>query len=1072
MTAEKLVINSAGNVGIGTTGPLSKLDVNGGMAVGSYAGVNTAPSNGMIVSGVMGLGVTSVTSGAKLESYGPVFVTNVNANSFVLNSAGTNYGTIQNATDIWSLGTSTSISSAGTPVLTWTKAGNVGIGTTSPLARLGVIGADSLNTSFAGNISGLTGTGLVITNAGNVGIGTTSPGYKLEVAGDMKVSTALNFSTQSKFITVNGGDLVLTSQSAAGAGVLRISPNGSPGVNKSILQLFNTDWAADQTNYELGQVRFSGDVFQMGTFAGGTGTNRDMAFLTSSTERVRITSTGNVGIGTTGPGGKLDVQGGNLVVGNLTLSPSQSTNFGIAGTQTADVLSTTNYGIKTTNRIYQAIGSTAALQVADASNVVKFIVDTTNSGVGINYNSPGTAALAINGNVGIGTTGPSGKLHVIIGNNFTIDTKFTTSDFVYGSVGSGLSFQTGAATGNTYSSIAAFSAGGSTGNNLVLNPTSGNVGIGTTAPGARLHLTEADTTSYSPDFGNPYATFPHNILKLTNDVTSDTASNKYAGLAFEVARTAGGNAVGLISLVDPDGSAFANSDLTFSLRDASTAKLLERVRITGAGNVGIGTTAPGQKLSVVGDIGLSGANRFIGLTDNYALSLKTNNSDRLWITNAGNVGIGTTAPSFKLEVNGGSSYGAMTIGTTGSGQVAALGFEKSNGNWPAWIGIQDTNRLDFAVASNVYPSDALSGYTRMSIDSSGNVGIGTTGPLQKLHVAGGARITTSIAGTDDRTLCTEAATGDIEFVNGACGTSSRRYKENIKEMAYGLDEINRLNPVFFNYTKDSAAPSDLSLIDDRTKRRIGFIAEDLQEVIPEVVIWQGGNVESIDYAYLVSLLTKGVQELSSTVDSLSLAASRQQKQIDELRGMVGIGSLNGEGSLGGVTPITEGMPTTLTEVIKNALESLGLTLKDGVASFKELVVDKIFAKKARLEKLEMVDQTTGDIYCTWISNGEWVKVRGECDSIETSSQFPVSSSQTNPTPPVDSPAVEVQLQPETPTETPLETVTPPAQEIIPPSPIEQIASESVVEPVAPSADSTDAPQVDSTGSPQAGNSTP
>ena len=64
---ERMRISSAGNVGIGTTGPLSKLDVNGGIAVGTYAGTATAPSNGLIVSGQVGIGTNGPNAGAILD---------------------------------------------------------------------------------------------------------------------------------------------------------------------------------------------------------------------------------------------------------------------------------------------------------------------------------------------------------------------------------------------------------------------------------------------------------------------------------------------------------------------------------------------------------------------------------------------------------------------------------------------------------------------------------------------------------------------------------------------------------------------------------------------------------------------------------------------------------------------------------------------------------------------------------------------------------------------------------------------------------------------------------------------
>ena len=105
-----LTINKTGNVGIGTTGPLAKLDVRG-----------------------------------------LTFGVNHGANVFALSSSGTNYGFIQNdANDVWSLGTGTDLATLGTPVLTWTKAGNVGIGTPSPTSLLHLLGSQPAAVATAG----------------------------------------------------------------------------------------------------------------------------------------------------------------------------------------------------------------------------------------------------------------------------------------------------------------------------------------------------------------------------------------------------------------------------------------------------------------------------------------------------------------------------------------------------------------------------------------------------------------------------------------------------------------------------------------------------------------------------------------------------------------------------------------------------------------------------------------------------------------------------------------------------------------------------------------------------------
>jgi hypothetical protein len=148
--------------------------------------------------------------------------------------------------------------------------------------------------------------------------------------------------------------------------------------------------------------------------------------------------------------------------------------------------------------------------------------------------------------------------------------------------------------------------------------------------------------------------------KYISDSTTSNATSTYS--VYLGAHTRASFSGATNEIVIGYGAVGAGSNSVVLGNDSITRTILK-------GNVGIGTTTPSQRLTVVGNIGIqAGANAFIGTLDNYALSLRTNNTDRIFITNAGNVGIGTTAPSTRLAVAGlTSSQAGRTICSDPSG---------------------------------------------------------------------------------------------------------------------------------------------------------------------------------------------------------------------------------------------------------------------------------------------------------------------------------------------------------------------------------------------------------------------
>ncbi len=123
--------------------------------------------------------------------------------------------------------------------------------------------------------------------------------------------------------------------------------------------------------------------------------------------------------------------------------------------------------------------------------------------------------------------------------------------------------------------------------------------------------------------------------------------------------------------------------------------------------------------------------------------------------------------------------------------------------------------------------------------------------------------------------------------------------------------------------------------------------------------------------------------------------SVKEELIQELQASGGISStaLQGDSATASTSTSTGIIP--FIDKVKNALTSFGITIANEAVTVKNLVAEKFQAKTARIERLELVDSATGDVYCTFIENGDWKKVKGECDSVEAKVNNSVADQQIN-----------------------------------------------------------------------------
>ena len=416
-------------------------------------------------------------------------------------------------------------------------------------------------------------------------------------------------------------------------------------------------------------------------YRGGDGASGYLTFGTSGTEKMRIDGSGNVGIGTQSPGYKLQVSGGDIGI-----DVGERLYFG-GGNHTyisEDV----------DDRLRFFVGGDEFMRFTEsASNTLNFYQPTNFQGqsvvnmgnVGIGTSSPG-ANLDVAGSGG--TDGAAGSPTLRLSN--TVD----STDWDTGDVVGTLEYYAQDPSGNApYVTSFIKSVNGVDGSNGTLPSGSltfgvsaynavggavermriesdGNVGIGTTTPQGKFQVRETST--------NAAITSVNPAIVINNQGGSYTDGNYYSSIVFAKANSNGGTKGAAIApVIQNSGN---STELSFSTI-VSGGTLTEALRIDKNQNVGIGTTSPDSKLQV---------------------EYTTTSNGSAAIAEFGTSGSGAIANSGHQVIIGGPSVGGYTgamiysDSTSGVGQISFADGRGANDSWRGTIAYEHANdRMEF-----------------------------------------------------------------------------------------------------------------------------------------------------------------------------------------------------------------------------------------------------------------------------------------------------------------------------------------------------------------------------------------
>jgi hypothetical protein len=388
--------------------------------------------------------------------------------------------------------------------------------------------------------------------------------------------------------------------------------------------------------------------------------------------------------------------------------------------------------------------------------------------------------------------------------------------------------------------------------------TGGNVGIGTTSPGQKLsvagdilgnniigsHFTATSSSATSTHAGG--ATFatsggnvgigiasPTALLEVNGVVQSDRA-----GVPTQYLSIDGGNVTGpfikgvgankLLSIQSLDTGATGNTMAFFT---NTTASPLEVMKLTAAGNVGIGTTTPWGRLSITA---ASDASNHVSVIQNAAGALQL-----------------------------GSYYGSDGRAVLNNNAYDAFGSTYAAQNGDGGLKLGQTGRYSYIVGGNNLLLNPVAG----------KVGVATTSPWRTLSVTGTVGFDGLTGATGAGSLCLDSNKQVVyNSASDNCLSSTRATKHAMEGLSIdGLRIIDALQPVSFIYNEG----------DGRT--RYGFIAEDTAAVDAHLATYNAsGTVSGIDDRSIIAVLVSAVKHIWAQVTPLVQSDQGQNKRIEQL----------------------------------------------------------------------------------------------------------------------------------------------------------------------------------------------